>query len=178
MLSVSRQTHVLTGTRKGDLREIEERKSINKYKDRDRSFVWGHNWVSSEARHCGKCMETCLFRIRASDTKIFLIGLFCLFFRLLFVPFSFLFSPSPFFHSFLLPSSSLFLPFYLVSLPLVSSCLPSVFLYSFLVFHLLTFMSFFPSFLPSFFIFMSIFLSSFLYSSFLISLFHPFLVSF
>lgn len=45
-------------------------------------------------------------------------------------------SPSHCFRSFLLSSSSLFHPFCLVSLPLVSFCPLSVFLHSFLVFQL------------------------------------------
>jgi len=72
--------------------------------------------------------------------------------------------PFPCFPLFLFSPSFLFLPFCLVSIHLVSFCLPSVLLHSILVFYLLTNMSF-PSFLHFFFTFTSTFISSFLYYS-------------
>ena len=100
--------------------------------------------------HCGKCMETCLFRIRTSESKIFLFGLFCYSFL---HPFHFVSCLSPFLclPLFLFALSFLFLSFCLVFIHLVSFCLSAVLLYSILVFQLLTNMSFFPSFLHFFF---------------------------
>lgn len=96
-----------------------------------------------------------LLRIRTSESKTFLFGLFYLFFRFAFLQFFFLLSPFPCFPLFLFSTSFLFLPFCLVSLHLVSFCLPPVLLYSVLVFHLLTNMTFFPSFLHFFFTYTS-----------------------
>jgi hypothetical protein len=123
-------------------------------------------------------METCLFRIRTSESKIFLFGLFCLFFRFAFLLFAFLFVYLALF-SIILFVSFFLIPSFLFAFPSFSLlCLPSALLYSILLLHLLTNVSFFSSFLSFCFTFMSTFISSLLYSSpSFISRFHTSLFS-